>query len=66
MFGIRVVICTDDLQNTFVDIGQSNKTIDCGTLIKVVTIAFNMKTETYVCPDQMKQSTTVSVATEHS
>jgi hypothetical protein len=65
MVGIRAVICSKVLLNILVDIGQSNKTSDCGTL-RAVTIAFKMKAETYVCSDQMKQCTTASVLTERS
>lgn len=45
MAGIRAVICNEDLLNILVDIGQNNKTIDCGTR-RVVTIAFQMKART--------------------
>jgi len=65
MVDIRVVICSEVLLNILVDIGQSNKTSDCGTL-RIVTIAFKMTAEVYVCSDQTQQCTTVSVATEHS
>ena len=36
---LRVFICSEDLLNILVDIGQSNKTGDCGTL-RVVTVVF--------------------------
>jgi len=65
MVGIRAVICSEVLLNILVDIGQSNKRSDCGALW-VVTIAFKMKAETYVCSDQIQHCTTASVVTEHS
>ena len=65
MVGIRAVICSKDLLNILVDIGQSNKTSDCGT-IRVVTMAFKMNAETYVCSDQIQQCKTASGVTEHS
>ena len=55
MVGIRAVICSEVLLRILVYIGQSNKTSDCGAL-RVVTIAFKMKAETYVCSDNIKSA----------